>query len=238
MDNKPKVTVITVCRNNKDALQLTMHNVSTLQYPHLEYIVIDGKSTDGTLEQLEKYQGLLNKWVSEPDNGIYDAMNKGTEMATGEWVIFMNAGDTFADTDVLSRIFGESRQDVDVIYGDVIKGDSIKVAEPPHNAHRMYFCHQSALVRRKLLLQYPFDTNHRMSADFKQMKTLFLKGYRFQQLSFPVARFDLSGVSNTSRSQGLRDNIAVIREVDNIQNQLRLLPKLYFVYFMCRIRGK
>lgn len=238
MDNRPKVTVITVCRNNKDALKLTMHNVSSLQYPNLEYIVIDGRSSDGTLELLEKYQGLLNKWVSEPDNGIYDAMNKGTEMATGEWVIFMNAGDTFADTNVLSRIFGESRKDVDVIYGDVIKGDSIKVAEPPHNAHRMYFCHQSALVRRSLVLQYPFDTSHHMSADFKQMKTLFLKGYKFLQLPFPVARFDLSGVSNTSRSKGLRDNIAVIREVDNIQNQVRLLPKLYFVYFMCRIRGK
>lgn len=238
MEKQPKVTVITVCRNNKNALQLTMCNVSTQQYPYLEYIVVDGNSNDGTLELLEKYQGLLNKWVSEPDNGIYDAMNKGAEMATGEWVIFMNAGDTFADAAVLSRIFEESRQDADVIYGDVIKGGVIKVAEPPHNAHRMYFCHQSALVRRSLLLQYPFDTNHHMSADFKQMKTLFLKGYEFLQLPFPVARFDLSGVSNTCRSRGLRDNIAVIREVDNIQNQLKFLPKLYFVYFMCCIRGK
>lgn len=238
MKHLPKVTVVTVCRNNKDALQVTMRSVLAQQYAKLEYIIIDGGSTDGTLQLLEQSKKEHLKWVSEPDNGIYDAMNKGTSMASGEWVIFMNAGDTFVNEIVLFRVFDTSCGNADVIYGNVMKGNSIKQAEHPHNAHRMYFCHQSTLVRRSLLLQYPFDTQHRMSADFKQMKTLYLKGYQFEQLYFPIARFDTSGISNTNRSKGLWDNITVVCEVDNIKDKFRLLPKLLFVYIMCRLRGK
>lgn len=238
MEHQPKVTVITVCRNNKDALQETMRNVLAQQYAPMEYIVVDGGSTDGTSQLLEACQEERMKWVSEADGGIYDAMNKGSRMASGDWVIFMNAGDTFADNQVLSRVFGSPHDGADVIYGDVIKGDSVKVAEAPHNAHRMYFCHQSALVRRPLLLQHPFDTKHRMSADFKLMKILYLKGCRFVQLPFPIARFDTSGISNTSRSKGLWDNITVVCEVDSLADKIRLLPKLWFVYIMCRLRGK
>lgn len=238
MTPHPRISIVTVCYNNLSALQQTMHNVAEQQYDDMEYIVVDGQSDDGTPAYLENYPGKLDRWVSERDGGIYDAMNKGARMATGEWVIFMNAGDTFAAPDVLQRIFEQSRTEADVIYGDVVKGGRVKPAEAPHNSHRMFFCHQSVLVRRKLLLQYPFDTNHRMSADFKQMKTLYLAGYRFVQLPFAVACFDTTGVSNTSRSKGLWDNIKVIREVDSIKEQLRLLPKLWFVYIMCRIRGK
>ena len=110
---------------------------------------------------LGKTEGI--RWISEPDKGIYDAMNKGIRMAEGEWVIFMNAGDVFASDDTLSKVFSVER-DADVIYGDVIKGDSIKKAESPHNGHRMYFCHQSAFVRTSCLKEFPFDIQHRMSA--------------------------------------------------------------------------
>lgn len=215
-----------------------MQSVAALHYPNIEYVVVDGASSDGTLELLQGYKGLLTRWVSEPDDGIYDAMNKGIAMATGDWVVMMNAGDTFAASDVLDRIFQEERYSADVLYGDVIKDGAIKTAEPPHNSHRMFFCHQSALMRRTLLLQYPFDTRHRLSADFKQIKQLFLAGYHFVQLPYPVACFDTTGISNKHRSKGLRDNIAVVRETDSKKEQLRLLPKLWFVYAMCRLRGK
>ena len=211
-----------------------MNSLLHQSYAHIDYVIIDGASTDGTPEMLEKTEGI--RWISEPDKGIYDAMNKGIRMAEGEWVIFMNAGDVFASDDTLSKVFSVER-DADVIYGDVIKGDCIKKAEPPHNGHRMYFCHQSAFVRTSCLKEFPFDIQHRMSADFKQMKQLYLAGKTFMQLDFPIAVFDTSGVSNAQRSKGLYDNIQVIREVDNWKERLRLLPRLLFTYWMCRLRG-
>lgn len=231
------VTIITVCRNHAKELEKTIQSVENQTWQKKEYIVIDGASTDETLEVIQLHGDSITQWISEPDQGIYDAMNKGARLAQGQWVIFMNAGDTFASTDTLQRVFQES-QEADVIYGDVIKGGHVKKAEAPHNAHRMFFCHQSAFVKTSCLRTFPFDTSHRMSADFKQIKQLYLSGKTFRQLDFPVAVFDTQGVSNTSRSAGLYDNIRVIRETDCLWEQMRLLPRLYFTYLLCKIRGK
>lgn len=234
---QPLVTVITVCYNAREMLLRTMNSVWAQTYKHVEYVIVDGASTDGTLELLEEYGGRIDHWVSESDKGIYDAMNKGVSMAKGKWVIFMNAGDCFADNHVLENVFSVPRQ-ADVIYGDVVKGGVVKKASSPRNAHRMFFCHQSVFVKIESLKAFPFDISHKMSADFKQMKQLWLAGKQFLQLDFPIADFDVQGVSNTSRAVGLWDNICVIREVDSCLEQLRLLPRLYFVWLSCRLRGK
>ena len=231
------VTIITVCRNHAQELERTIRSVESQTWQEREYLVIDGASTDDTLDVIKAHETSITRWISEPDQGIYDAMNKGVRMAQGEWVIFMNAGDTFASDDTLQRVFG-SPQNADVIYGDVIKGELVKKAEAPRNAHRMFYCHQSAFVRTSCLREYPFDIRHKMSADFKQVKQLFLSGKRFRQLDFPVANFDTQGVSNRNRSAGLYDNIQVIRETDRLWEQVRLLPRLWITYLICRIRGK
>ncbi len=231
------VTIITVCRNHAQELERTIRSVESQTWQEKEYLVIDGASTDDTLDVIKAHEASITRWVSEPDQGIYDAMNKGVKMAQGEWVIFMNAGDTFAGDDTLQRVFG-SPQDADVIYGDVIKEELVKKAEAPRNAHRMFYCHQSAFVRTSCLREFPFDIKHRMSADFKQVKQLYLSGKRFRQLDFPVANFDTQGVSNKNRSAGLYDNIQVIRETDRLWEQMRLLPRLWITYLICRIRGK
>ena len=231
------VTIITVCRNHAQELERTIRSVESQTWQEKEYLVIDGASTDDSLDVIKAHEASITRWVSEPDQGIYDAMNKGVRMAQGEWVIFMNAGDTFAGDDTLQRVFG-SPQNADVIYGDVIKGELVKKAEAPRNAHRMFYCHQSAFVRTSCLREYPFDIRHKMSADFKQVKQLYLNGKRFRQLDFPVANFDTQGVSNRNRSAGLYDNIQVIRETDRLWEQVRLLPRLWITYLICRIRGK
>ena len=231
------VTIITVCRNHAKELERTIRSVESQTWQEKEYLVIDGASTDDTLNVIKAHEASITRWVSEPDQGIYDAMNKGVKMAQGEWVIFMNAGDTFAGDDTLQRVFGNPL-DADVIYGDVIKGELVKKAEAPRNAHRMFYCHQSAFVKTSCLREFPFDIRHRMSADFKQVKQLFLSGKRFRQLDFPVANFDTQGVSNRNRSAGLYDNIQVIRETDRLWEQVRLLPRLWITYLICRIRGK
>ena len=231
------VTIITVCRNHAQELERTIRSVESQTWQEKEYLVIDGASTDDSLDVIKAHEASITRWVSEPDQGIYDAMNKGVKMAQGEWVIFMNAGDTFAGDDTLQRVFGNPL-DADVIYGDVIKGELVKEAEAPRNAHRMFYCHQSAFVRTRCLREFPFDIRHRMSADFKQVKQLYLSGKTFLQLDFPVANFDTQGVSNKNRSAGLYDNIQVIRETDSLWEQMKLLPRLYFTYLLCKIRGK
>ena len=231
------VTIITVCRNHARELERTIRSVESQTWQEKEYLIIDGASTDETLEVIRQHKDSITRWISEPDQGIYDAMNKGVKWAQGQWVIFMNAGDTFASSDTLQRVF-QVPQEADVIYGDVIKGGNIKKAEAPHNAHRMFFCHQSAFIKTSCLKAFPFDTRHRMSADFKQIKQLYLNGKTFKQLDFPVANFDTQGVSNTNRSAGLYDNIQVIRETDGLWEQVKLLPRLYFTYLLCKVRGK
>ncbi|MCR5077584.1 MAG: glycosyltransferase [Prevotella sp.] len=237
MTEKPSVTVITVCYNAASLLRRTIRSVADQQYDKIEYIIVDGGSTDETKEIIRHNAACITRWTSEPDHGIYDAMNKGVAMSTGDWVIFLNAGDTFADKDVLQKVFAEHKQ-ADVIYGDVRRNGIVKPAEPPHNGHRMYFCHQSCLTRTECLRNFPYDTSHKMSADFKLYKTLWKNHCRFLQVHFAIADFDTTGVSSTNRSQGILDNIHVIQEVDGLIDQIRLLPRLWFVYAMCRIRNK
>ena len=233
-----KVTVITVARNARNDLRRTMESVARLSYPDVEYIVVDGASTDGTVEMLEKSKGV--RWTSEADRGIYDAMNKGVTKATGEWVIFMNAGDRFASDDVIERVFSHPETDAaDVIYGDVVKRGTVCSASPePVDGHRMFFCHQSCIARCKCLIDTPFDISHRMSADFKWVKMMIKQGRRLVYVPVAVSEFDTGGVTNTSRSRGLADNMRVIRELEPLSRQLTLLPHLIVPYVMCRLRGK
>lgn len=237
-----KVSVVTVCRNALDMLKCTMESVMEQTFGDMEYIVVDGASTDGTVEFLKKYDEKHVKWVSEPDKGIYDAMNKGVAMASGEMVIFMNAGDRFCGSETLQRMINDVSADAEVVYGDVVKeqnGDMVcKKAEAPQNSHRMYFCHQSAMTRRDLLIKFPFDIKHKYSADFKFFKQVYLAGARFVQLPYPVAIFDTNGVSNTRRSAGLHDNIRVVCEVDGWLRGGGKLIRLLVPWVICKVRGK
>ena len=239
----PKVSVITVCRNAATLLESTINDVCSQQYDDLEYIVIDGNSTDDSIEIINRYHDSIDYWISEDDRGIYDAMNKGVKAAAGEWVIFMNAGDGFASVDVLKQVFYQQVAiDSDVIYGDVVKEiDGENVVKKAHrfcNSHRICFCHQSSITKRSLLLENPFDEQLKFSADFKFFKILGLRGCRFHHVDFPIAKFDTHGVSNTQRSKGLFENIQVVKSLDSLLYRLILLPRLYFVYYLCRVRNR
>lgn len=242
--NKPKVTVVTVVRNAPAALRVTAGSVLSQTYGNLEYVIVDGASTDGTADFARSLGDKVDVLISEPDKGIYDAMNKGVRAASGEWVIFMNAGDTFYSADTIERVFDSADYSgCGVVYGDVAKRNAdgeleMKKAGAPCNSHRMFFCHQSAFYRRSDILAEEFDISHRMSADIHQVKRLYKKGVKFCQTDIPVAVFDTGGVSNVRRSAGLRDNISVVCELDGFVDRMRLLPKLYVPYLMCRLRGK
>ncbi len=237
----PRVTVITVTYNAGPLLTRTLDNLRRQQYPSMEVIVVDGQSTDGTVDLIRQASDIVRQWVSEPDGGIYDAMNKGVRMATGEWIVFMNAGDTFATDDVLSRVFSSEwpTEKADIIYGDVMKDGQVKVAPDTYRLyHRMLFCHQSAIVRRGQLTDTPFDTRHRLSADLKFFITRYRRGARFLHVGLPIADFDTSGVSNSHRSAGLADNIRVMAEVMPWSRRIQSILRLLVPYIVCRLRGK
>lgn len=240
----PLITVVTVCRNVAAELLKTARSVAEQDFDDFEYIVVDGASTDDTPELLASGATKATHWVSEPDGGIYDAMNKGAQLAQGEWVIFMNAGDTFASHCVLSRIAPRLMQtEATVVYGDVVKTDRagmpvVKVAEEPRNHHRMFFCHQSAFTLREAIVNHPFDTRHKLSADFKFFKTLLREGHEFEHVGFPVAVFDTAGVSNRRRSAGLADNMSIVMETDGLRHGFPFLVHLALPYLMARLRGK
>jgi len=114
-----KVTIITVTYNAERFIERTIQSIIGQDYPNIEYIVIDGGSDDDTINIIKKHEEYIAYWISEPDGGIYDAMNKGIEVATGEWINFMNAGDTFSHASVLSHIKGYFQKELSFFYGGV-----------------------------------------------------------------------------------------------------------------------
>ncbi|MCY1133837.1 glycosyltransferase family 2 protein [Bacteroides fragilis] len=117
--SNPLVTIITVCYNAETTIEKTILNVINQTYADIEYIIIDGGSNDGTIEIINKYANKISYWMSEPDRGIYDAMNKGIKLAKGDWVSFMNSGDSFYSLDTVEDVVQFIREEYDVIYGSV-----------------------------------------------------------------------------------------------------------------------
>ena len=171
-----KITILTVVYNGKKLLEKTICSVLNQTCSNIEYIVVDGASTDGTTDIIRKYESSISTWVSEKDNGIYHAMNKGAAMATGDWICFLNCGDVLVDEHVVQKIVNAMNElsDVDIFYGNIFvntkDGMKERIAPQPCNKHRMYFCHQSAFIKTKLMQKLPYDETYEMSADFKFFK--------------------------------------------------------------------
>ncbi|WP_285799193.1 glycosyltransferase family 2 protein [Duncaniella freteri] len=169
-----KISIVTVCYNAVSVIENTILSVINQTYPDIEYIIIDGGSTDGTVEIIEKYSDRLAYWVSEPDNGIYDAMNKGIKVVTGDYINFMNAGDTFINTEIIASValYIELNPDKKIYYGDSTYlypyGKIIVPALPIDTIKdRLPYCHQSSFVDAKLAKEKPFNCSFRYCADYK-----------------------------------------------------------------------
>ena len=240
MTGKYTFSVVTVSFNCAGLIAKTIESVLRQDYASLEYIVIDGGSTDGTAEIIREYQDRLAYWCSEPDGGIYQGMNKGIQQAQGDWIIFMNAGDTFADDHVLTQIASYAdKERCDILYGDIFTTKDeelrLKTASSPCNKQRMYFCHQAAFVKTSILKATPFNTKFKMSADLFFFKHCRLLGYHFLHVPVTVAVYDSRGISNTQRIKGLQENIRIVKELDKGWDRIRFLCKLYYVVFWIKL---
>ena len=166
------ITIITVSYNAFSTIERTILSVVTQAYLNIEYIIVDGGSTDGTVDIIKKYESQITNWVSEPDRGVYDAMNKGISMATGEWVNFMNSGDCFYDQNVLVDFFYKDiEKDISVLYGntELVFEDKSKIQTKRSKFLRKYMpaCHQSIFCRLCLMKEFGFDINYNYAADFR-----------------------------------------------------------------------
>ena len=169
----PLISVITVTFNAALSIEQTILSVINQTYSNIEYIIIDGGSTDGTIDIIKKYSNRISYWISEPDKGIYDAMNKGIKVATGEWINFMNVGDAFYDNSVIENIFYNKTYDkIDIIYGNtnlvysfgshVLEGGEISANK------YMPFCHQSSFSKIEPMKKYGFDIKFKICADISK----------------------------------------------------------------------
>ena len=199
-EDQPLVSVVTVVRNDAAGLARTIDSVASQDYPRIEYLVIDGASTDETPDVLKSHQAKVNRWISEPDAGIYDAMNKGARLASGEYVCFMNAGDTFAASDTVTRMF-VPRPISELVWGDCLvesaKGEEYDPARVviPRLHRQMTVCHQSIFTRRSALLGRPYDTSFRIAADYDFLCERILAGASWEYRPVPVSRINDKGAS-------------------------------------------
>lgn len=241
----PLVSVITVCFNAEKSILMTMDSVLGQTYPFLEYILIDGGSSDRTLSLIEEKKPLFEAKgirlvvVSEPDRGIYDAMNKGLSYSKGDWINFMNAGDRFADSRVLEDLFKTDIQPSEqVIYGDTILhlqfGDVTMLPKPiGYMRKKMAFCHQSTLVAGDLMRREKFDLHYRLAADYAFFYRYYQQGGHFRYIHRTIAWYESEeGASSKNRLQ-------VNREYARIQGKAdRLSWKLWFVFKVLRVKLK
>ena len=217
--HSPRLTIVTVTYNDIDALRHTVDSVTAQkQRDAFEYLVIDGASDDETPLFLDTHTTVIDRYLSEPDEGIYDAMNKAARLASGEYILYLNAGDTLVDTDTVCKfldIIDRETSPADIYYASqyVEKDGSLILEETtPLEAihHRMPFGHQTAFCKRALLIRYPFNTTYTISADYDFFLRCYHNGKTFRKLDFPVAVFVYGGIAQQQRFAYLLETLSIL----------------------------
>jgi glycosyltransferase involved in cell wall biosynthesis len=240
----PKVSVVTVVRNAESLIEKTIQSVLKQNYSNLEYIVIDGDSQDRTKLIIENYIHHIDKYISEPDGGIYDAMNKGANLANGDWILYMNAGDYFYAANSLSILTNTLNSDADVILAgleEVLVDDLEirrfqKMPKPLKEIWRsMPTSHQATLVRLSCQLEYGFDTSYIWCADHDLLARMYRDGKKFVNQNVLFCVFDCNSSSS-------RDIMLFISERWKLSKGLVPLYRRLIQYgsewIHCKIWGK
>ena len=231
---QPKISVVTVCYNAVRDIEKTILSVINQTYPNIEYIIIDGGSKDGTMDIVNRYKDKIDVIVSEPDKGIYDAMNKGIDRATGEWINFMNAGDCFVDDYVVEKLYKEEyHEKVTVIFGNqrTLQGNRwVSVHPKPFYEitgmkvfHGKGICHQCMFLRYSVVKENPFSLRYPICDDFYQVFNIHKKyPGTFCYKDIDVANFDSEGYSCTHKEQAYYENFCIIHG-DKTYNKMFLV---------------
>lgn len=229
-----KISVITINYNNLSGLKQTISSVLSQTYTDMEYIVIDGGSKDGGAEYIQSIKEKLYYCVSEPDSGIYNAMNKGINVSTGEYVIFMNSGDVFFDKEVLAEIFSCKEYDSDILYGSTIyKYGNEGILRKPRTMSVMRkelpFCHQSCFIKGDLMRERLYNERYKIISDYDFFYHMWREGKSFHEIKKIVSIYDTSGLS-ANKSNKLK----VYKEHCSIQN----VPYSKMFFFLMNVYGR
>lgn len=212
---KPLITVVTVVLNGRSSIESTIQSVLSQSYKYLEYIVIDGGSTDGTHDIIRKYQDRIDYWLSEKDNGIYDAMNKGIKLGRGEWIGILNADDTY-HRHALERVAQEvvCHEDIGVIYSNIAydtnrrKNVLLRAPSMLKLSHfwRTPLYHPAMFVKRTIYKKYgTFDPTYLIAGDYELMLRYFLAGVVFRYVEDILADMKMGGASMRNVAIGSRE---------------------------------
>lgn len=224
-DQKPVFSVITVVYNSAELLDLTIRSVAAQTWSGVEYIVVDGGSTDGTLDVIEKWAPHISKWISEPDRGLYDAMNKGLRMATGDYVWFVNAGDEIFAPETLQHVAALAGPKTDVLYGEVMlvdvqrqplgtRSQCTTQKLPLHLDWRdfrfgMVVCHQGFIARREICPDYRIDN---LAADIDWVIKVLKASRHNQFVPEILANYLVGGLSKQRHLRSLLDRYKVLQD--------------------------
>jgi glycosyltransferase involved in cell wall biosynthesis len=233
------VSVIVVCYNeNSEKIKKTLSSVITQDYNNVELIVIDGKSNDDTIKCLGSFLKNISIFLSEPDQGIYDAMNKGVARSSGDWLIFMNVGDGFYSNNTLSILLADIDSECDILYGDIYREDVKTISKSPRFINRFmfystYFCHQSLLFRRNLFSQVGlFDLSYKILADRVWIYKAYINGANFKYRPIIVCSYEGGGVSTSL--QTVNEELMVMRKKSFSKMERILYSNMNFLYKICK----
>ena len=211
-----KLSIITVNYNDAIGLERTIISVISQTFRDFEFIIIDGGSTDNSVDVIMKYEEHIDYWVSEHDGGIYPGMNKGLRKAKGEYVNFMNGGDCFYSPDVLTQIFS-LEVDTDIITGTHVGSPHPNIGKDGITLYTL--CtgavdHQASFIKRELALKHPYDEKYKIVSDWKFfIEALILDNCSFYYTNIPVVDVDTHGISNTNISLNNQERESVLKDL-------------------------
>jgi len=224
---KYKVSVVVISLNTRNDFLKTIKSIFSQSFTKYEVIIIDGGSTDGTVEEIFKIKNKNVKYIVKKDRGIYYAMNKGIKLCRGEWVYFLNSGDIFYNKNILKKIFVHKLNNSDIIYGNTIINAHnlfyLSVGnEFNKNTVLMPFCHQSCMIKSEILKKNLFNIKYKLSSDFNLLFKLYLSKKIFLKINEIFSLVDGTGVSNSNRQRVLSENIKTLKELSFIKNVYKL----------------
>jgi glycosyltransferase involved in cell wall biosynthesis len=253
--SNPLISIITVVYNNVVSIESTILSVINQDYDDFEYILIDGGSTDGTIEVIKFYRDNISHWISEPDKGIYHAMNKGIKAAKGEWCYFLNSGDYFYDTDILSNVSKSLKENFSysVYIGkvEVFEKNKFKTYYPEFKSDtdkldgrdlfNSHLCHQAIFVKKSgYLSENGFDLRFKVFSDFNTIFRIIKKEKGFMKSDLVIARYNLDGISADYKNTIplFLEQELIFKETGAKQNILLFyfnLSRSYLYYLKCSL---
>lgn len=249
-----RISVITVCFNAVNDLEKTLKSVRSQTYKNLEYIVIDGGSRDGTVDLIKKASNCIDYWVSEPDGGIYDAMNKGIKKANGDWILFLNAGDVFVSDTVMEDFSNYLTDDIYILRGNIVRlYDKFKAVSQGITAQNPTlmdmisgsFHHQACLIRKVLFLQYGlYSTEYKLCSDWKFFfDCVALHHVKTKYVNYTVAAFKMDGASSNNTIRYEQESKAYLvslygKEVVDYLEELKFYRRFSIFSILYKIYNK